>query len=105
MQLTIFSFFWLTSYHLFINTGGGSAPASATPQILNIRELELPKPDDGDLKGEIVDAAENDMKDEDMDVTGQQFDVDIENQAGNIGNPTGHKKTSAQKHFIPSKTF
>ncbi|VDP20877.1 unnamed protein product [Onchocerca flexuosa] len=83
----------------------GSAPASATPQILNIRELELPKPDDGDLKGEIVDAAENDTKNEDMDATEQQFDADIENQAGNIGNQTGHKKTTAQQHFIPSNTF
>ncbi|VIO86083.1 Uncharacterized protein BM_BM1974 [Brugia malayi] len=84
----------------------GSAPASATPQILNIRELELPKPDDGDLKGEIVDAAENDTKDEDdMDDTEQQFDTDIENQAGNVGNQTGHKKTSAQQRFIPSNTF
>ncbi|EJW81306.1 hypothetical protein WUBG_07785 [Wuchereria bancrofti] len=84
----------------------GSAPASATPQILNIRELELPKPDDGDLKGEIVDAAENDTKDEDdMDDTEQQFDTDIENQAGNVGNQTGHKKTSAQQCFIPSNTF
>ncbi|EFO15363.2 hypothetical protein LOAG_13147 [Loa loa] len=83
----------------------GSAPVSATPQILNIRELELPKPDDGDLKGEIVDAAENDTKDEEMDATEQQFDTDIENQAGNIGNQTGHKKTSAQQHFIPSNTF
>ncbi|OZC08174.1 hypothetical protein X798_04790 [Onchocerca flexuosa] len=82
-----------------------SAPASATPQILNIRELELPKPDDGDLKGEIVDAAENDTKNEDMDATEQQFDADIENQAGNIGNQTGHKKTTAQQHFIPSNTF
>uniref|UniRef100_A0A8R1TV61 Uncharacterized protein n=1 Tax=Onchocerca volvulus TaxID=6282 RepID=A0A8R1TV61_ONCVO len=83
----------------------GSAPASATPQILNIRELELPKPDDGDLKGEIVDAAENDTKDEDMDAAEQQFDADIENQAGNVGNQTGHKKTTAQQHFIPSSTF
>ncbi|MCP9266262.1 Protein C05D10.1 [Dirofilaria immitis] len=83
----------------------GSAPASATPQILNIRELKLPKPDDGDLKGEIIDAAENDTKDEDMDAAEQQFDTDIENQAGNVGNQTGHKKTSAQQHFIPSKTF
>ncbi|CAG9530828.1 unnamed protein product [Cercopithifilaria johnstoni] len=82
----------------------GSAPASATPQILNIRELELPKPDDGDLKGEIVNAVENDTK-EDMDVTEQHFDTDIENQAGNVGNQTGHKKTSAQQHFIPSNTF
>uniref|UniRef100_A0A0R3RWH6 Transcription factor protein n=1 Tax=Elaeophora elaphi TaxID=1147741 RepID=A0A0R3RWH6_9BILA len=83
----------------------GSAPPSATPQILNIRELELPKPDDGDLKGEIVDAVENDTKDEDMDAAEQQFDTDIENQAGNVGNQTGHKKTSAQQHFIPSNTF
>ncbi|VDM91552.1 unnamed protein product [Litomosoides sigmodontis] len=81
------------------------APASATPQILNIRELELPKPDDGDLKGEIVNAVENDTKDEDMDATEQQFDTDIENQAGNVGNQTGHKKSSTQQHFIPSNTF
>uniref|UniRef100_A0A915Q4A4 Uncharacterized protein n=1 Tax=Setaria digitata TaxID=48799 RepID=A0A915Q4A4_9BILA len=82
----------------------GSAPASATPQILNIRELELPKPDDGDLKGEIIDGAESDTKEEDMDATEQQFDIDIENQAGNVENQTGQKKT-AQQHFIPSNTF
>lgn len=40
-----------------------------------------------------------------MDATEQQFDTDIENQAGNVGNQTGRKKTSAQQHFIPSNTF
>lgn len=65
----------------------------------------MPKPDDGDLKGEIVNAAENDTKDEDMDATEQQFDTDIENQTGNVGNQTSHKKSSTQQHFISSNTF
>ncbi|VDM96042.1 unnamed protein product [Thelazia callipaeda] len=89
--------------HIMSHSLVGTTAPSATPEIVNIRELELPKPDDGDLKGEIVDAIVND-KHGSMEAAGQMFDTDIENQADIVENQSSQKKLMQQR-FISSNTF
>lgn len=72
---------------------------------MNIRELELPKHDDDDMKGEIVEAAEIDNKEEDKDTIEQQYDIDIENQADEVGSQASLNNSTVQQHFVSTNAF
>uniref|UniRef100_A0A183DL72 Uncharacterized protein n=1 Tax=Gongylonema pulchrum TaxID=637853 RepID=A0A183DL72_9BILA len=71
---------------------------------LNIRELELPKPDGGSIKGEINEV-ESSNKDEDMDASERQDDIDIETEEDEVGTQAGLNSSTIQKQFIPTNAF
>uniref|UniRef100_F1KRX6 Uncharacterized protein n=1 Tax=Ascaris suum TaxID=6253 RepID=F1KRX6_ASCSU len=83
---------------------------SATPQIVNVRELELPKHDDNVEKGEIV--CGNEFKQENIvikpDENDSQYDDGMEGQTHDDDPESGvhlNEKNGVQQLFIPTNAF
>uniref|UniRef100_A0A914ZM41 Uncharacterized protein n=1 Tax=Parascaris univalens TaxID=6257 RepID=A0A914ZM41_PARUN len=83
---------------------------SATPQIVNVRELELPKHDDNVEKGEIV--CGNEFKQENIvikaDENDSQYDDGMEGQTHDDDSESGvhlNEKNGVQQLFIPTNAF